>query len=108
MAAEHLGQSSGLAGFICVLQIEIMSDTISRKPIRFTRGFRKHWIGRESAYHVIAMTAANITTDPDTGETALSWIGEDERGRQLEIVAIEKPDCFLVIHVVPHHRKEDR
>jgi hypothetical protein len=55
------------------------------------------------------MTAATITTDPDTGETTLSWVADDERGRELEIVAIEKPDCYLVIHVMPtHYRKEGR
>jgi hypothetical protein len=73
------------------------------KPIRFTRGSRKHRIGTKSAYYVITMTAATITTDPDTGDTTLSWVGEDERGRELEIVAIEKPDCYLVIHVMPTH-----
>ena len=79
------------------------------KPIRFTRGSRKHRVGKKSAYHVIAMTAATITTDPDTSETTLSWIADDERGRELEIVAIEKPDCYLVIHVMPtHYRKKGR
>ena len=39
----------------------------------------------------------------------LSWVAVDERGRELEIVAIEKPDCYLVIHVMPtHYRKEGR
>jgi hypothetical protein len=55
------------------------------------------------------MTAATINTDPESGETTLSWIADDERGRELEIVAIEKPDCYLVIHVMPtHYRKEAR
>ena len=77
------------------------------KPIRFTRGSRKHRVGRKSAYFVIAMTAANITTDRDTNETTLSWVAYDERGRELEIVAIEKPDCYLVVHVMPtHYRRE--
>jgi hypothetical protein len=77
------------------------------KPIRFTRGSRKHRVDRKSAYFVIAMTAATITADPETGETTLSWVADDERGRELEIVAIEKPDCYLVIHVMPtHYRKE--
>jgi hypothetical protein len=76
------------------------------KPIRFTRGSRKHRIGRKSAYHVIAMTAATITTDEQTAETTLSWIGPDERGRELEIVALERPDCFLVIHVMPTHLRK--
>ncbi len=79
------------------------------KPIRFTRGSRKHRVGRNSAYHVISTTAASITTDPDTGATVLSWVADDERGRELEIVAIEKPDCYLVIHVMPtHYRKKVR
>lgn len=79
------------------------------KPIRFTRGSRKHRIGRKSAYHVIAMTAADITSDDQTGETTLSWVGPDERGRDLEIVALERADCFLVIHVMPtHYRKAGR
>jgi hypothetical protein len=87
-----------------------MSDTIGPvKPIRFARGSRKHRVGKKSAFHVIAMTAATITTDPDTGETTLSWIAGDERGRGLEIVAIDKPDCYLVIHVMPtHYRKRGR
>jgi hypothetical protein len=79
------------------------------KPLRFTRGSRKHRVGKRSAYHVIAMTAATITSDPDTGETTLTWVADDERGRELEIVAIEKPDCYLVIHVMPtHYRKKGR
>lgn len=79
------------------------------KPIRFTRGSRKHRIGRKSAYHVIAMTAATITIDEETGDTTLSWIGADERGQELEIIALDRPDCFLVIHVMPtHYRKAGR
>ncbi len=58
---------------------------------------------------MISTTDAVITTDPDTGATVLSWIADDERGRELEIVAIEKPDCYLVIHVMPtHYRKKGR
>jgi hypothetical protein len=76
------------------------------KQIRFTRGSRKHRIGKKSAYYVIAMTPATIFEDPESGEITLSWIADDERGRELEIVAIEKPDCYLVIHVMPtHYRK---
>ena len=55
------------------------------------------------------MTAATITTDEETGDTTLSWVGSDERGRELEIVALDRPDCFLVIHVMPtQYRKAGR
>lgn len=78
------------------------------KPIRFTRGSRKHRVGKTSALHVIATSSANVSTDEPTGETTLSWMGPDERGRELEIVALEKPDCFLVIHVMPTHYRKAR
>ena len=46
------------------------------------------------------------TKDDQTGATVLTWIGDDERGRELEIVAVDRPDCLLVIHVMPtHHRR---
>jgi len=52
------------------------------------------------------MTSANVTTDAESGDTTLSWIGPDERSRELEVVALDRPDCFLVIHVMPtHYRK---
>ena len=50
---------------------------------------------------MIAMTPAEVDTDPVTGDTTLTWIGSDERGRELEIVALDRPDCYLVIHVMP-------
>lgn len=79
------------------------------KPVRFTRGSRKHRVGRNSAYHVIYNTNATITADPDTGATVLSWVADDDRSRELEIVVIEKSDCYLVIHVMPtHYRKRGR
>lgn len=76
------------------------------RPIRFTKSSRKHRIGRAHARHVIETTPAIAGTDPITGDHTLAWIGPDDRGVELEIVAIEKPDCTLVIHVMPtHYRK---
>ncbi len=40
-------------------------------------------------------------TDAQTHQPTLTWIAKDSRQRELEIVAIETPDCFLVIHVMP-------
>jgi len=42
--------------------------------------------------------AESITT---TGSPALLWIGTDDRGVELEIVAAVLPDLYLVIHVMP-------
>lgn len=54
------------------------------RPLRFTRGSRKHRVGRKSGYHVIAMVPADVTIDPETGATVLTWVGADERGENLE------------------------
>ncbi len=40
----------------------------------------------------------SITT---TGSAALLWIGTDDRGVELRIVAAVLPDLYLVIHVMP-------
>lgn len=36
-----------------------------------------------------------------TGSAALLWIGTDDRGVELEIVAAVLPDLYLVIPVMP-------
>ncbi len=78
------------------------------KPVRFTRSSRKHRIGRASAHHVIATVPAEVDHDEDTGADLLTWIGDDERGRELEIVAVDRPDCILVIHVMPTHYRRNK
>jgi hypothetical protein len=83
-----------------------VSDNTDRGEIRFTQSARRHRIGRTSARHVLA------TTDPtpvitSSGAHAWLYIRPDERGRELEIIALEVADaaqpCLLVIHVMPTH-----
>jgi hypothetical protein len=42
-----------------------------------------------------------VLEEPDQ-PCRLVWLGADDRGLMLEIVAIETPDYLLVIHVMPH------
>lgn len=77
------------------------------KPIRFTRGSRKHRIGRASARHVIDAVTPHVDVDDVTGAVITRWVGADERGRELEIIAIGRPDCRLVIHVMPTHYRRN-
>jgi hypothetical protein len=79
------------------------------KPLRFTRGSRKHHIGKASARYVIANTVPVPAVHPVYRVPTLTWEGNDERGRELEVVALERPDCWLVTHVMPtHYRKKDQ
>ena len=78
------------------------------KPVRFTRASRKHRVGRASARYVIATVSAEMTQDEESRADLLTWIGQDERGRELEIVALDRPDCILVIHVMPTHYRRNK
>lgn len=82
--------------------------------IRFTRAARKHRIGRASVRHVMStvIPAGTVTTQ---GNQAWSYLGPDERGRELEVIAVEigpqqgQRPYLLVIHAMPTSlRKGDR
>jgi hypothetical protein len=74
--------------------------------IRFTTAARNHHVGRTSVLHVMATVAPAGTTTPH-GNAAWLYVGPDERGRELEVIAVEATDtrtrerCLLVIHVMP-------
>ena len=50
------------------------------------------------------MAPTAITTAD--GSAALLWVGRDDRGLELEIVAVVFPVVYLVIHVMPTTLKE--
>jgi hypothetical protein len=74
--------------------------------IRFTQAARRHRIGRAHALHVMStyVPEAVVTTRGDAGS---QWIGNDDRGIELHIIAVEQPDrksgeaILLVTHVMP-------
>jgi hypothetical protein len=81
----------------------IVSDNTSGWEIRFTQSARRHRIGRASARHVLAtIDPTPVTTS--SGADAWLYVGPDEQGRELEIVALEVVDAvqpyLLVIHVM--------
>jgi hypothetical protein len=82
-----------------------MSDNTDGVLIRFTRSARRRRIGRASARYVMATVSPESMTTT-SGAAAWSYIGADERGRELEIIAIEMTPSdgeryLLVIHVMP-------
>jgi hypothetical protein len=75
--------------------------------IRFTQAARRHRIGRASARYVMATTNPTEVTTVQ-GNAGWSYVGRDERDRELEIIAVEvAPEegepYLLVIHVMPTH-----
>lgn len=81
--------------------------------LRFTRNARRHRIGKAHAVHVMA-TVEPVATENKRGELELSWVGSDDRGVELEIVAAMMRDqradepqlMLLVLHVMPTNYRE--
>ena len=82
-----------------------MSDNNPERRLRWTQSARRHRIGCGSARYAMERAQPTRTTTVG-GANAWLWIGADERGRELEIIAVEiEPDddvpYLLVIHVMP-------
>ncbi|SRR6266702_677833 len=76
--------------------------------VRFTQSTRKHRIGRAHALHVMNNCTPTITAATSELPERRTWIGADDRGVELEIVAVVEPDYLLVIHVMPAHFRRSR
>ena len=89
-----------------------MSDNTNPLELRFTKSARKHRIGRASARYVLA-TAEPTAITTTTGADAWLYVGPDERGRELEVIALEVHPAdggrryLLVIHVMPTQLRGD-
>lgn len=76
--------------------------------VRFTRPARRHRIGRGHALHVINTTEPTPIPATEVADARLVWVGTDDRGIELEIVALDLPDEWLVIHVMPTALRRNR
>lgn len=68
--------------------------------LAWTQSSRRHRIGRTHARHVIDTVEPSVITTAD-GSEGLLWVGPDDRGLELEVVAVVLPELYLVIHVMP-------
>lgn len=71
------------------------------RSIRWYRSARRHRVGKAHALHVIESTEPVQVRATDTLDARLVWIGPDDRGIELEIVALDLQDAITVIHVMP-------
>ena len=51
--------------------------------------------------HVITSTDPVPVPATDAADARLVWIGQDDRGVELEIVALDLGEALVVIHVMP-------
>ena len=67
--------------------------------IEFTKSARKHKIGKQRVREVIATSTPTMFFEG--GVSKLRWVGKDRRGLEVEILALEEGEVWLVIHVMP-------
>ena len=67
--------------------------------IEFTKSARKHKIGKQRVREVIATSTPIVFFEG--GVSKLRWVGTDRRGLELEILALEEGEVWLIIHVMP-------
>ena len=71
------------------------------RVVRWYRSARRHRAGKAHAMHVITTTTPEQVPATDVADARLVWIGSDDRGIELEIVALDLEDAVVVIHVMP-------
>jgi hypothetical protein len=69
--------------------------------IKFTQSARKHRIGKARAMYVIEIFPFTLISGEEDGKIQRVWVARDDRGLELEIVAVELEDYLLVTHVMP-------
>ena len=74
---------------------------MSARPVRWFRSARRHRIGKARSLSVMnTIEPEAVPADADF-DSRLEWIGVDDRGIELEIVALDLPDAIAVVHVMP-------
>ena len=68
--------------------------------IKFTQAARKHRIGKARALFVIENNSFLVVTSEE-GRVQRIWQGLDDRGVELEIIAVVLSQYVLVTHVMP-------
>ncbi|MDQ6948918.1 MAG: hypothetical protein M3256_22330 [Actinomycetota bacterium] len=71
------------------------------REVRWFRSARRHRIGKAHAIYVITTTSPVRIPATSTLDARLVWTGKDDRGIELEIVALDLPQAITVIHVMP-------
>lgn len=69
--------------------------------VRFARSARKHRVGKAHTMHVIENNTPRDVPAAGEFDARKVWLGPDDRGIELEIVAVVLPGELLIIHVMP-------
>ena len=69
--------------------------------IRFAQSARKHRIGKARVNFVMENNSYTVISSQDSEKIQWVWIAKDDRGLELEIVAVVLEQYLLVTHAMP-------
>lgn len=73
------------------------------QEVRFAQSARKHRIGKGHALAALENAGDPVVVPAlsDDLDDRLVFVGVDDRGVELEIIAVQLPNFLFVIHVMP-------
>ncbi len=73
------------------------------QEVRFAQSAGKHRIGKGRALAALENAGDPVVVPgpSDDLDDRLVFVGVDDRGLELEIIAVQLPNCLFVIHVMP-------
>lgn len=76
--------------------------------IRITSSARKHGVSRSRVEQALDQQHWSETLPSPGPDPKILFLGVDDRGVQLEIVAVVLPGLILVIHAMPRHYRRSQ
>ncbi len=76
--------------------------------VRITGSARKHLLTKARISQALANQTNSVTIEHPGTDPKILFIGIDDRGMELEIVAVVLPGQLLVIHAMPTHYRRER
>ncbi len=77
--------------------------------VKITSGARKHEISRKRIEQALINQSFSATLSIAGSDPKVVYLGNDDKGMEIEIIAVVLPGLLLVIHAMPtHYRRRNR
>lgn len=77
--------------------------------VRIVSGARKHGVSRRRIEQALMSQTEADAIATETTDPKIRFVGRDERGEAIEIVAVVLPGLLLIIHAMPtRYRRKSR
>ncbi len=77
--------------------------------VRIVSGARKHGVSRRRIEQALWSQTEADAIGTETTDPKIRFVGRDERGEEIEIVAVVLPGLLLIIHAMPtRYRRKSR